>query len=210
MSTKSPAAEDLEAITKLEDAIKRVRSELSLAEDSAAIVRGFRSADRSSIEDAVALDIGARILETRLRQRIGEDPRLAASIAVRNIDGEFYAGSGRFWIQALAPEGTGTLDDLNAIIADELAQLVENGPTLDETERARRVIADRAQRRLDSSRAWAEALSRNEALGGEELRVLNGRPDSARAITAGDVRDAIALYSDSGRSFEIVVTPRRD
>lgn len=190
------------------DQMLRMRSEAPLPEATSAVVVGFRTADRDAIGDAVSLDIAAGVLEARLRRRIDSDPTLAASVSVWNLDGEYYPGSGRFWARALViPTDAERIRESMAL---ELNRLAQAGPSLEETERARRSIADRAERRLRSPRSWAEALSRNAGLGGDALLVLQGRSEAAKSVTPDDVRDALTSYAVPQRSFEITVVSRRD
>lgn len=184
----------------------RMTSEASLAAPTSAVVVGFRSADRWDVADAVALDVASEVLEGRMRQRIDEHPAFAASVSVWNLDGEYYAGTGRFWARALVAPAD--VEAARELLASELDRLVETGPTPEEVARARRSIIERSQRRENSARSWAEALSRDGALDGQSLRVLRDRPEAARTVTPDQIRDALARYSVPERSFEITVLPR--
>jgi zinc protease len=207
-ATASPSRLSSSRLVRFPTEMLRMRSEAPLAEPIGAVVVGFRSADRWEVRDALALDIASAALESRLRTRIDEDPRLAASILVWNLDGEYYAGSGRFWVRAVV--NPADAEGVRELISTELARLVETGPTPEEVERARRSIVERAGRRNESARSWAEALARDAALGGEPVLVLRSREDVARSITVADVREALSRYSVPERSFEIMVLPRRD
>ena len=123
-------------------------------------------------EDDAELDLASEILgggkSSRLYRALLHDRQWATDVSVHQYSQELC---GMFSVIATAAPGR-TLDDLDRVIADELARLAADGPSDDELRRAR-------------NRLEADFAARRESLGGfggrsdllNNYNVMAGRPD---------------------------------
>lgn len=207
-SRPAPTAERFAAARTIAIPGAEVNAELHipLATDQAAVVLGFRGADRADIIDSRTLAMLAAILESRLQHAAEHQLAITGAIRVFSVDAEVFRGSGRFWIRALVPPDHA--DAVLELFKRELQQLAERGPTTDELDRARRLQADSIRQTAGSPRSWALALARDAGLGGEPLRVLATPPPSPTDLSPDQAAAVLRRYTScTTRTFSIVVTP---
>jgi zinc protease len=155
-------------------------------------------------DDDAALDIAAYILagskNARLTRTLVYDRQLASNVGARQI-GKRLAGD--FSIIATARPGV-TLPELQAIIHDEVARLVTEGPTARELEQAQNSIEasflagiESTGRKADQLNAYYYQLGTPDAF----QRDL----DRYRAVTAADVQRVVRHYLTGPRAIISVV-----
>lgn len=99
-------------------------------------------------------------------------------------------------------------DKIDAVLTglgEEVAALVDAGPSADEVERARTLLDVRLARRMESMETQATAYAGAEALGG--LDVLDREYAALHAVTPDDVREAAGRYLHADAIRGVVFLP---
>jgi zinc protease len=153
--------------------------------------------------DTPALDVAATVLGSGRGSRLYRavrDRQLASSVSVYNYT---PTDLGVFAIHADMPPGR-TVDAARAVWA-QLDDLRTRGAQPAEIERARRMFEAQWARRGESMEAQANHLVEWEALGGWALG--EQYLDRIRAVSAGEVTDAVRRYVDPGAMTTVIYRP---
>ena len=163
-------------------------------------------------EDDAELDLASDILSagksSRLYRALLHDRQLATDVSAHQYSQEL---AGMFGIVATAAPDR-TLDEIDDLIATEVARLAAEGPTDDELERARQQVEADSARRRESIGGFG---GRSDLL--NTYNVMAGTPDYlardlgryARA-TRADVAAALTRWLDPGARVALSVVPAGD
>ncbi len=143
---------------------------------------------------------------SRLYKRLVFDDQIATSVQAAQSDSEI---GGQFYVIATAKPG-GDLDRIEAIIEEEMARLLRDGPTADELERARTVVGAgfvRGTERIGGFGGKSDILAESQVYQGDPgawkanyERILAARP--ANLTEAGR-----AWLTDGSYSLQILPFP---
>lgn len=186
-----------------------VRQQLTIesADTRASALEGFRGIDADDPTAALALDVAARVLSSRLLTRLRDELTLSADAAAVNRPGEAFrgVGVGEFWAGASCEPSR--LPELRAELRAAMDRLVA-GP-ITETELAaarRRVGAERAERLADMD-WWAQRLALRSLRPGPLDDDL-AAPGRALMLSEKDVLDAVRSIAVPERFVSLAVTPK--
>lgn len=159
------------------------------------VIRSYLAPSRRTggDEQAAALAMFAEVLggggvTSRLSRRLQLEDRIAINT------GAFYRGSaydmGSFSVYAVPAEGV-ALADVEAAMDAVMADLIENGPTEDELERARTKIRAAEIYAQDSQQGLAQRYGAGLTIG-LTIEQIQSWPETLAAVTAEDVKAAAA------------------
>lgn len=156
--------------------------------------------------DAALLDLAADALTggrtSRLTKRLVHDEQTVTSIYAYVSDGEIAS---QFTIVAdIKPDAD--VAKVEAVVDEELARLLKEGPTQAELDLARTDMAGDMARRLESASRKASLLVRAESQYGDPAAWRRGF-DAAMAATPAGVRDAARRWLSDG-VYVLTILPR--
>lgn len=178
--------------------------EVATQTDKAMVIAGFLGADYTDHRDRRALSLAARIISTRMIERIREDEGLAYSISASSRPETTFPGLGAFLSQSYTdPEKA---DRLGEVIHEMFATFAAEGPTDEELTTAKRQLANTMEEDSRQPGWWLNAISDLAYLGvslDEVMTELEGYED----FTADEVREVFARYNTPDRRFTIKSIP---
>jgi predicted Zn-dependent peptidase len=141
-----------------------------------------------------ALEVAATVLggtdSSRLTQRLVRADQTAQQVGV-GVQ-RLIGGASTVYVIAHARSGA-SLDDLEAGLLDEVALLAGDGPTEEELEIAKAALERRFLDQTSTCAGLADLVSETATLFGD-VQQLNGKVDRINAVTAADVRAAVATW----------------
>ncbi|MCK4871406.1 MAG: insulinase family protein [Phycisphaerales bacterium] len=174
------------------------------ATPKAVVLTGFFAVDADNVRDRRLMDLAARILNSRMFERIRENEQLVYSIGVYNSPADVYPGQGL--VYALCPCEPAAAETLSGTIKDMFDEFASVGPTVAEVNIAREQLLNRLAERRATPKYWVGRLS-DMTLRGRSLREVSGEVDAYAEFTAEDVRDVVRRYYDKKRLIDIIVRP---
>ncbi len=144
--------------------------------------------------EAEALDVLAYVLGGGATSRLHKEAVLDQKIAIGA--GSYYQGSalddGRFGFYG-SPRDGHTLDEVEAVIRQELKKVIENGITEDELERAKRSMIASAIYAQDSQQSLARIFG-SALTTGQSVEDVQNWPGQLSAVTLADVQAVARNY----------------
>lgn len=162
------------------------------------------AADARSASERLALDAAAHTLTARLAALSQSSPAPVLYPRAVNLPGEAFPGFGLLYAVATTPPQNAP--SLVASMRSEIDRLAADGPTPREMQVAISELRADAERRLASTRHWADLLSTIAVRGrsiGEALR----EPERIGALTPEAVRSALASRAGPDGALSIIVSP---
>lgn len=181
-----------------------VLSEPALDTPQAFVIAGYYGPDEANEHDRRAMRLAARVLSTRMIDRIREELGLAYSPSVSSRTGTTWPGFGLFSVQT-------STDPQRAVeLADELERMfvefATNGPTNEELGVALDQLRNLYDESVRNPGTWLRDLRTLDYLGRSLDNLANER-DAYGAYTADEVRDIFARYATEEARIRIIVRP---
>jgi len=160
--------------------------------------------------DSIALDVASLILSggrsSRLYRAMVYDEPLVNSVSTYYIE---YKDAGLYHAHASVRPG-GSIEAVEQKLFEVIEQVVREGVEPEEVEKAKRQLEVSLLGRLGTAHAMADRVGREMSLFGR-VRPLADRLDEVRAVTAEDVREALArVIRKDRRSVVHVVPPAKE
>ncbi len=160
----------------------------------------------SRTPDHYAIELASTILgggeSSRLYQRLVRGDGQAQSVDVGTDD---QRGPDFVMLKAVLSE-RGQLPVVSRTIDAEIAKLAAQGPTPSEVEKAKSQIASHFVFGLESNLHRATELGEYEVFWGD-ARLLSRELEQYKAVTAAQIKDAVAKYMVKNRRSTVTVTP---
>jgi zinc protease len=172
--------------------------------DKAMVIAGFVSADYTQHDDRRAMSLAARILSTRMIERIREDEGLAYSISASSQPATTFPGHGAFMSQSSTDPQK--VDRLAEALHEMFAEFAEAGPTDEELATAKRQLANTLAEDTRQPGWWLSAIN-DLAYLGVGLDEVVAEQTAPEDFTADEVREVFARYNQPDRRFTIKVRP---
>ncbi|MBI2392485.1 MAG: insulinase family protein [Deltaproteobacteria bacterium] len=154
-----------------------------------------------------ALEMAAAVLSdgesSRLHRKLVKDLAIAQNVSVSTED---HRGPDAFVVDAQLAE-KGKVDDVEKAIWAEIDDLAKKGPTAAELQKARAKVEHAFLFGLQANLSRAMALAKFEGHHGDAT-LLTGEPDKYLAVTADDVRAAVAKYLVREKLAHVRVLPK--
>lgn len=168
------------------------------------VIAGYYGPDEANEHDRRVMRLAARVLSTRMINRIREDLGLAYSPSVSSRTGTTWPGFGLFSVQ------TSTDPDRAVELADELEKMfvefAATGPTSEELAVAVDQLRNLHDESVRNPGTWLRDLRTLDYLG-RSLDTLAGERDAYDPFTPEQVRDAFARYAVEPARIRIIVRP---
>ncbi|MEO1008395.1 MAG: insulinase family protein [Planctomycetota bacterium] len=181
-----------------------VRREPELATPQAFLVSGYYGVDEADIDDRRAMQMAARILSTRLIEKIREEEGLAYSPSAINRPATTFPGYGMFFVQA--PTDPERVDELSAALGAMFDEFAADGPTSEEVEVAIGQLQNVHDESVRAPGYWLSRLRQAEYLGRSLDEVARTREAYAE-FDAGAIREAFGRYHGEPNRIEVIVRP---
>jgi len=177
----------------------------TLATPQAFVVAGFYGVDESDATDRRGLRLAARVLSTRMIERIREGLGLAYSPSASSRTATTFPGFGLFSVQApTAPESAERLaDELEAMFS----RFAADGPTPEELRVARDQFATVHEESVRDPGYWVRSL-RDMDYVGTTLDDLAAEATAYQRFTPEDVRAIFDRYHGDDGRVRVLVIPR--
>ncbi|WP_286175767.1 pitrilysin family protein [Labrenzia sp. CE80] len=160
--------------------------------------------------EAEALDVLAYVLGGGATSRLHKEAVLERKLAINA--GSYYQGGalddGRFGFYGSPREGH-TLDEIEAVIQEELENVISNGITAEELARAKRSMIASAIYAQDSQQSLARIFGSALATG-QTIKDVQTWPSQLGAVTPEDVQEAARKYLSGKPVVGRLVTPTED
>ncbi len=160
--------------------------------------------------EAEALDLLAEILGGDIRSRLYQD--LAVKKQIAASVGTWYQGTALdptiFAIQAEPLPGT-PIEKLEQAVLDEVADVVKNGVSDDEVEKAKNRFLKSAIFARDDQFGMAQLFGSSLA-SGLTVKDVQEWPNRIRAVTAKQIQEVAARYLDNDRSVTSYLLPKTE
>lgn len=178
--------------------------EMPTRTDKAYVLAGFFGPDIDAVRDTRLISTAARILSTRMIQRLREREQLVYSISAGASPGTAFPGYGTFEaFSSTAPDKVpALLDGLKAMFDEFAAQ----GPTEEEVRVAQRQIANTLDERLREPGYWQNVLASADYRGIGPAQIINAPADYA-SFTADQIKAAFNRYYRPESAFRVQLTP---
>ena len=179
--------------------------EVETTTPQAMALAGFIGCDAQSTAELRALNVAAKILDSRLIKRVREELGLVYSIGAQNMPGAAYKDAGFFLSGAPCEPGKGpeVVKEIHTLFAD----FATNGPTAEELENAKKQIANDLDTELKEPSFWYGQLQTLE-LHKMKLADLHNIEQAYADLTAEGIQAVFAKYYTAPRLFDIVSTPK--
>lgn len=161
---------------------------------------GFLSCEGNNVHDRRALQVAARVLDSKLVKRVREELGLAYVAGAQAVPSQAYEDAGPFVGYApCAPDKVAqVIDEMNKILAD----FAENGPTDEELANAKKQILNDLDTTIKEPSFWFGQLQTFD-LRGRTFDELRDIAAAYEALTADDVRATFAKYRTPARQFVV-------
>lgn len=168
------------------------------------VIAGYYGPDEANEQDRRAMRLAARVLSTRMIDRIREELGLAYSPSVSSRTGTTWPGFGLFTVQT-------STDPQRAIeLADELERMfvefATNGPTDAELAVAIDQLKNIHDEGVRNPGTWLRELRTLDYLG-RSLETLAGERDAYSEFTSESVREIFARYAQEQARIRVIVRP---
>ncbi len=172
--------------------------------DKAMVIAGFISTDYTEHDDRRAMALAARILSTRMIERIRESEGLSYSPTASSQPATTFPGHGVFMSQSSTdPEKAARLAEA---LHELFAEFAEEGPTDEELATAKLQLANTLDEDVREPGWWRSAISDLEYLGVSLEEVL-AEPEAHQDFTAAQVREVFARYNRPDNRITIIIRP---
>jgi len=151
-----------------------------------------RHADGPALAMLAALLTGGRT--TRLHRRLVTEDKTATAVFSSTGPGNLYPGLFQIDVTPIFPAST---SEIETVIYEEIAALIESGPGQAQIERIRNQVEAGAVRRVQSKLGLAFQLAESESLFGD-WRDTFQRSEAFGDVTAEDVQRVAATYLTEG------------
>ncbi|NRA56890.1 MAG: insulinase family protein [Phycisphaerales bacterium] len=168
------------------------------------VIAGFYGPDEWDERDRLAMRLSARILSSRMIDRIREELGLAYSPGVSSRTGTTWPGFGLFSVQ------TPTDPDRADQLADELLRMFQefatDGPTPEELDVAVQQLRNVHDENVRSPGIWLRQLRTVDYLG-KSLDDIGNERALLGEYTPSELRDIFAMYAIEGNKMRLVIRP---
>ncbi len=175
------------------------------------VVAGFFGADVKDLDDHRALAVGARIVQTRLNQRLraGDAPDAGGDGVAKAIPATVYPGFGM--VLAAAGVETGQTDKTLALVEEVLREMSqeESGPTEEEVRAAGAHREEGAERYLTDLRFWGGQLA-SSTYHGYPPDEISRAASVYREMTPARVMSAMKKYDVPAGRIGLMVEPGKE
>lgn len=168
------------------------------------VLSGFYGPDETQVEDALAMNLAARILSTRMVKQVREETQLVYSIGASLRPGSTYPGFGV--LAAAAPTEPAKTAALVAKLNEMYADFAESGPTDEELDVARKQFANTYAEQLRDPGYWLGRLDQL-TFRGARLDDVVAEEQRYQTIPARQVQETFARYYAKPSTITVVVTP---
>jgi zinc protease len=168
------------------------------------------SYNTAKLGEAEALDLLAEILGGDIRSRLYQD--LAVKKQIAASVGTWYQGTALdptiFAIEGQPLPGT-PIEKLEQAVLDEVADIVKNGVTAEEVEKAKNRFLKSAIFARDDQFGMAQLFGSSLATG-LTVKDVQEWPDRIRAVTAKQIQDVAGRYLDNDHSVTSYLLPKTE
>lgn len=171
---------------------------------TAYVIAGYYGPDEWNERDRRAMRLAARILSSRMIDRIREELGLAYSPSVSSRTGTTWPGFGLFSVQT--PTDPARAEELADELLSMFSTFAEQGPTDQELTIAIEQLRNVHDENVRSPGAWLRELRTLNYLG-RSLEALDQERDAMGDFSAGELRDIFAKYAVEEGRLRIVVRP---
>ena len=172
--------------------------------DKAMVISGFFGAEIDAVQDQRLLTLAAKVLTTRMVERLRESKGLVYAISANSSGAQEFPGYGTFY--ALSSTAPDKVDALLAELSAMYAEFAKDGPTDDELAVAQKQLANLLDERMREPAFWTATLAAL-TYRGRQLEETLDTPAALQAATTTEVRDAFARYFIPTATFTVAVTP---
>lgn len=179
--------------------------EPAVSTPQAFVIAGFYGPDEWNITDRQAMRLAARILSSRMVDRIREELGLAYSPGVSSRTGTTWPGFGLFSVQT--PTDPQRADQLADELFDMFGAFAADGPTPEEVDIAVQQLRNVYDENIRNPGSWLRQLRTLNYLG----RSLDGLVQEREALgefTASELRDIFAKYAVEENKLRLVIRPK--
>lgn len=168
------------------------------------VIMGYYGADEWDERDRIALRVSARILSSRMIDRIREELGLAYSPSVSSRTGTTWPGFGLLSVQTTTdPERAEELaDEVQAMFT----AFATDGPTDEELTIAVEQLRNVHDETVRNPAAWLRELRTLTYLG-RDLKALSSEREALGTYSASELRDIFAKYAVEGGRIRVIVRP---
>ncbi len=182
----------------------RVIEEIQTQTPMAVVMAGFFGPDQGNLEDVRRLEIGTRILSTRMLQEIREKAQLVYGIGASVRPGTTFPGFGV--VQAASTTQPEKTEALVAKILEMYAAFGETPITMQELDVAKSQTINAILEAKNEPGYWVSRMAtmRYDGMSPDEI----GRTEQAiKAMSVDEVMAAYRKYYDAEKTFVVVVKP---
>ncbi|MFI4882609.1 MAG: M16 family metallopeptidase [Phycisphaerales bacterium JB064] len=174
---------------------------------TAFVIAGYYGPDEWNERDRRAMRLAARILSSRMVDRIREELGLAYSPSVSSRTGTTWPGFGLFSVQS--PTDPAKAEQLADELMSMFATFAAEGPTEDELNIAVEQLRNVHDENVRSPGSWLRELRTLDYLG-RSLEALENEREALGGFTASELRDIFAKYAVEEGKMRIVIRPQAD
>ena len=169
------------------------------------VIAGYFGPNEWDERDRRALRLAARVLSSRMIDRIREELGLAYSPSVSSRTGTTWPGFGLFSVQT--PTDPQRADQLADELLAMFGEFAEDGPTAEELEVAVQQLRNVHDENVRSPGSWLRELRTLDYLGRSPDALAEER-DALGGFTPSEIRDVFARYAVEEGKLRIVVRPK--
>lgn len=200
------SGQTLDELRKLERPEGPLRAQKAFATqtDKAMVLSGFFGADVENVRDTRLLQAAARLIRTRMLNRIREEEGLAYSPGANSTPATDFPGFGQFFF--FASTGPDKADRLTQVVAELYDQFAKSGPTAEELDVVKKQYANELETQMREPEWW---LNRASAMDYRSQRLEDAvaLPEFIQSMTAEDIRECFARYYTPKTTIQVVVRP---
>lgn len=178
--------------------------EPSISTPQAYVIAGYYGANEWDARDVRALKLAARVLNTRMIDRIREELGLAYSPSVSHRTARTWPGFGLLSVQTTTDPATA--EQLAGEIKSMFDAFAADGPTDQELAVAVEQLRNIHDETVRNPAAWLRELRTLSYLGGS-LDELAKEREALGGFTPGELRDIFAKYAVEDGRLKIIVRP---
>ena len=171
----------------------------------ATVTLGWRGADWKDVKNRRLLQIGAMILNSRLREEIREKRGLTYTISAAASAARAYPGTGLLAAYFTAdPQKAGEAADLVRRLAERFAA---EGPTAEEMDNTRKQLRNMLETQLKEPSYWVDVLSDLDYRG-TKLSDVKEVLERMIGYSQDDVRGALKKFVKEERRLQVIALPK--
>jgi zinc protease len=179
-------------------------AEVATQTPTAFVLAGFFGPDADNIADSRRMGLAARIVSSRMIQRIREQERLVYSISAASQPAPALPGFGLFF--ASAPTDPAKVERLLATIEEMYETFAAEGPTAEELEVAKKQAANTFDEQMKEPGFWTSRLA-TLTYRGVSLDDIVAAPEAYQNETAEAIRETFAKYYKPESIVSVIVRP---